>query len=172
MPIYRKPNNADDQRWRSFGGRINPGRNYAIFGFLANVRGGDAVVEPRGMPFDAGWYSSDDNDLYITEEEDGCAENCSAAQAASWVASGSSKYIEHNGKKAWVSHPDWHSHSWLTADEFSKAVKLGIEAQQESVKERWPDMKIKEPEYEAMIAAMRCFEMLGYESRVVFWFDN
>ncbi len=141
---YRKPDEREPDRWRDFGGRINPGRNYAVFGFLAGVRReGPAVVAPRGMPADAAYESKDDNDL--------------------WVARGSSKYIkDKDGKNAWVSHPGWHTHSWMTTNEFEKAVSLAI-----AEHPQYP-----EPEYTAIIAAMRSFEKQGFEARVVFWFDN
>ena len=54
-----------------------------------------------------------------------------------------------------VSHPDWHSHTWLSADEFEKAIQdLGNE------------------KYRAALAAMRSFEADGLDARIVIWFDN
>jgi hypothetical protein len=34
-----------------------------------------------------------------------------------------------------------------------------------------PDMNI-EPQYQVVLASMKRFEELGYDARVVFWFDN
>ena len=42
-----------DFGWESFGGRIDVGRNYELFGLLAGVRGTrEALVAPRGLPGD------------------------------------------------------------------------------------------------------------------------
>jgi hypothetical protein len=50
--------------------------------------------------------------------------------------------------------PDYHTHSWLTADEFQQAMQRA---------------EAEHPEYLAVLAAMRA---LGPESRIVFCFDN
>lgn len=49
---HKRPRNEWERQWRDFGGRINPGRNYAIFSTLAGVRGGPTIVQPRGVPDD------------------------------------------------------------------------------------------------------------------------
>ncbi len=138
-------------RWRDFGGRINPGRDYRVFEKLAGVRGFDEPeVHPRGFPNDSAYKASDDYWLYITDTEgDGY---CTREQAERYVEGGC---VWCNEDKQRVSHPDWHSHSWLTPDEFERAI-TGFEA----------------PEYKAILAAMRSFESQGCESRLVFWFDN
>lgn len=149
---YKKPT---DPRWRDFGKRINPGRYYELFEKLAGVRGSDEPeVHPRGFPPDSASEASGDYWLYVSDAEDsdsseGC---CSKARADQYVSNGC---VWRNEEKQWVSHPDWHNHSWLTPDEFERAIK-GFPA----------------PEYYAVLAAMRSFETQGYESRLVFWFDN
>lgn len=50
--------------------------------------------------------------------------------------------------------PEWHSHSWLSADEFAEALRRA---------------EAEHPEYMALLAAVRA---LGPGARVVFWFDN
>lgn len=52
---------------------------------------------------------------------------------------------------------DWHSHSWLTADEFEEALTRASK--------QWEVPK----EYRAALATMR---ELGSTARIVFWFDN
>jgi hypothetical protein len=46
--------------WHDFGKCINPGRNYALFALMADVRNYDGqlpvIVNPRGMPDDAGLF--------------------------------------------------------------------------------------------------------------------
>jgi hypothetical protein len=44
----------DGERWDSIA-TLNWYRNTMWFGILAGVRGGSPVVEPRGVPEDAGW---------------------------------------------------------------------------------------------------------------------
>lgn len=117
--------------WQSWGARINPGRWYRLFGVLAQgVRTDDPNGFPcRDVPNDMGIYSS--SDYYVT-----------------------------NGSKIPVSKVpccDWHSASWLTVDEFSKALEIaGSPA----------------PEYHALLMAMRTLEFYAESVRVVFWFDN
>lgn len=65
------------------------------------------------------------------------------------------KDAAYEAEKKYVSNPDWHTHSWLTADEFAVAIEGS-----------------GEPEYEAILAAMRSFEAGGAQARIVFWFDN
>jgi hypothetical protein len=61
----------DGTKWES-GGEPEIGRDYALFGVLAGVRGGqDPIDEPRGKPDDASdafnqWYSEWANDAHST----------------------------------------------------------------------------------------------------------
>lgn len=158
---YRKKGNED---WSPYGGRINPGRNYFIFGILAQVRcETEFSFPPKGLPKKLAYKADHDNRLYISDSnEEGYT---TMERAESWVRSGSSKFInDREGNPTWVTHPDWHSHSWLSTDEFEKAMEFY--RQQES------GSKYPEPEYEALLSSMKCFEELGYDCRVVFWFDN
>lgn len=143
----------NDPHWQSFGGRINPGRSYGMFGRLAGVRRDGALVEPRGLPESLGWESASDSKVYIVEgvgdAPDGC---CRRSDAERWVASGSSTLCR-EGKA--VTHPDWHTPSWLTPNEWEAAL-----------------MPESLTEYRAVLAAMRSFETAGEEARIVFWFDN
>jgi hypothetical protein len=202
--------NDEDEgnRWGSFGGRINPGRNYGLFKLMAGVRGwGDGsgkLFEPKGLPEGLGYSAEQDNYLYITDgEECKCGEISSVTveTAKRWVESGSSEYKNnHSGKPTWVSHPDWHSHSWLSLVEYRQVLEKYKVVEQEDWERRERDRldlieKLKgdnsldlkitegnllyelsehyvEPKYHAILAAMDSFEGMGYESRLVFWFDN
>lgn len=137
-------------------------RNYALFGLLAGVRGSlNPVVEPRGLP--EGKYSwavaeaefitiSDDPRLLDDEGY------CSRETALSWAEHGSE--ISEDGKK--VSHPDHHSHTWLTKDELAEALGRYITEVRESYGVEWT----------AMLAAMQAIEDTGNKTRLVLWFDN
>ena len=193
---YKSKNNNEDIRnnWRSFGQKINPGRNYALFALMANVRNYDCILpvpQVRGFPEDAAYYSSNDNRIYITDTP---GEDCVTMELAEqWVESGSSEFINNQrGEPTWVTHPDWHSHSWLTTGEFetvlNKYLELEVGWHKDRVDEhnefikkhdikpdsrayRQPEMNI-EPEYQFVLASMKRFEKLGYDARIVFWFDN
>lgn len=140
-------------QWYSFGGHINPGRDYLTFAKLAGVRGDGALFAPRGMPICLSFASAYDDRLPVSATpRDGYV---SAATAASWVIGAASKWIGDDHK--YVSNPDHHSHSWLSPDEWEAAITAGN----------------ADLEYHAMLAAMRSIESDGnHLVRVVFWFDN
>ena len=182
--------------WQSFGGSINPGRNYAMFALMADVRNyGDdklpVLVKRRGMPEDAGYTATDDIRIYISDVPS--SRYVSTETAKSWVKSGSSKFInDKEGNPMWVTDPDAHSHSWLTTSEFESIFnkyleleagwhKVRVEEHNKMVKEEniqpdsWayaPPSMVDEPEYQVVLASLKRFEELGYDARIVFWFDN
>ena len=185
--------------WHSFGQRINPGRNYAMFALMANVRNHysdgklPVLVEPRGIPDDAEYYSSGDDRIYISEEKYDGEHSVTMERAKSWVESGSSKFINNQkGEPTWVTDPDNHSHSWLTTSEFETIINNYLELEAGWHKERvdthnkmvakeniqpssWmyaPPAMNDEPEYQVVLASMKGFEEVGYDARIVFWFDN
>ena len=183
--------------WHSFSQRINPGRNYAMFALMANVRNYysdgkfPVLVGPRGIPEDVGYSANADNRIYISEVKDD--NYVTMEQAKRWVDSGNSKFIDNQeGKPTWVTQPDWHSHSWLTTSEFETIINKYLELESDWHKERvdthnkmvakeniqpssWmyaPPAMNDEPEYQVVLASMKRFEELGYDARIVFWFDN
>lgn len=159
---YAELEEGGERYWFAFG-RINPGCDPRLFALLANVRGQGALFPPRGAPRDAAYEASSDNRLYITTSAGD--KYVKPEDAARWVADGSSTYIlKHDGTPGWVTHPDWHSHSWLTPDELAEVFAAYKDAHQgQSVG----------IEYTALLAAMRALEDSGENDvRVVFWFDN
>jgi len=150
-----------EECWDSHGGRINPGRHYPLFAELAGVRMGerDTGATPRGLPDDLGFYSRGDSKLFIVGDSDGDPVEGAVfkSTAARWVAEGSSEYIDEGSS---VTHPDWHSHSWCTAQELEDAIKRADG--------EWG----VDPGYTALADTLRSFERQGYDARVVFWFDN
>lgn len=193
-------NGGRENNWRSFGGRINPGRNYGLFGLMANVRSYDeperCLFKPKGLPEDIGHSAADDNFLYITEDENFKETGCIfRKRAENWVNTGNSVYKNDvNGKPTWVSNPDWHSHSWLSLSEYRQVLERYkvLEQKEWEIREAdrlellklveedkrgqsWlnpPCEHYDEPKYHVIEAAMVKFEEMGYESRLVFWFDN
>lgn len=158
----KKPTSDYEKRWSSFGGRINPGRNYTIFANLAGVRG--EGPEPKGCPEDLGWSASHDNNIYISAEPSDSS--VSPETAKRYVESCGSHYIQNReGVNTWVTHPDWHSHSWATVTELAHAVASAEKG------DKWGGPYVMH-EYRALIAAMRSLAANGREVRVVYWFDN
>lgn len=156
----RTPLEDRDRYWASFGGHNNPGRDYSLFGLLAGVRGDAKLFAARGLPPGVGYAARGDNEFYVSDELGG-ERTATRAQAESWVARGVSEWTDE--RKAWVTDPDAHSHSWLTLDEWKQALKAA------------DDLDPKYPvgiDYRAMTAAMQVFADAGEDVRVVFWFDN
>lgn len=188
-----------DDRWRDFGGRINPGRNYWMFGAMAGVRTDHIPhLVPRGWPEDCAYAAFDDNTIYVDEnlkesfKHEGESTHYSQSHAEEYVAKGYCKWIERNGLKKWVTNSDWHSHSWLTANEFEVAIAAYLKAsgflintpRLPSPEEARSDSIVFKgeqdrgymldyiTEYLAILQAMLCFEAQGHQARLVFWFDN
>lgn len=154
--------------WDSFGGRINAGRDYILFGYLSQgVRyDTDKGFEARGLPNNLGYYALADSRLYIVDnDKDSFEGSVKRATALDWNQRLGCKLTYHDDVAVYVDHPDWHSHSWLTTKEFEKAIKLC-----EKDKNSWGPVGMK---YKALLAAMKSFERTKkYEARLVFWFDN
>lgn len=154
--------------WSNFGGRINPGRNYSLFGLISGVRDDryGPVVEPRGYPDDAGYVADEDAYLRINDEYADNDGYCSLASAESWAKYGSTIECNDSGKPVRVTAPDWHSHTWLTPDELAAVYARYDELFAND------DYKIG-VEWRAMLAAMRALECNGQNDvRVIIWFDN
>ncbi|GFN32449.1 hypothetical protein [Paenibacillus xylaniclasticus] len=149
----------DSEYWWNFGGKFNLSRDYYMFARLAGVRAYGEEIKPiadrRGLPQNIGWKTKDENRYFIIndDEERDDSRQVKRTDAERWVRDGLSQYEEEH----WVTDPDWHSHSWLTSNEFEKCVNS------------FDDVNA---EYKAILASLRCFEQEGYETRVVFWFDN
>jgi len=195
---YIEYKRAESEHWSDFGGRINPGRNYWMFGAMAGVRREDlAFIDPRGVPNDIAYHAFNDWTIYVSDDQ---AEDYkhvdgetyySKAHASAYVAKGYCQYFERNGHKdRWVTNSDWHSASWHTSDEFELAIATYLKAsgfQVGALRLNGPSEASKLSvlpgtdagyalscitEYWAILAAMRCFEMQGHKARLVFWFDN
>jgi hypothetical protein len=157
--------------WRDFGSRINPGRNYWMFGFLSQGVRSDFSngMPPKGLPpFDElGFHSRNDSVCYISDNPDNDGSSVTLETALRWSEGGRNKIINNSeGRPSWVEHPDWHSHTWLTTEEYETAIN-NYKAECQSSGE------IDTPvEYVAVLAAMKSLEENGCVARVVLWFDN
>ena len=163
-----KENKSDIRKpWvRSFGDCINPGRNYCMFGCLANgVRSDiDGALDPKGLPpeDEMGYSSISDNRIYISEDGEGENE-CTLETAQKWEKYGC-KITYRDDKPIFVEHPDWHSHTWLTLNEYKKALDL-----YKANSYFGSDIPI---EYQAILDLMKSLKRSGAIPKLVFWFDN
>lgn len=167
--IQTNPTSDRPKYWYTWGGHINPGRDYILFGYLSKgVRyDTDKGFERRGLPNDLAWASRGDAKLYIVEDGEKTGDgSVTRSTALEWnKRCGYALHYDDNGVAKYVDHPDWHSHSWLTTKEFETAIKLC-----QKDKNSWGSVGV---EYKALLAAMKTLEKSKTkEARVVFWFDN
>lgn len=148
----------------SFGGKINPGRNYLMFGCLAKGTRVDVAeaIPPKGLPEFLSYTCESDNLVFITENGDGDNE-CTLEDAISWEKYGK-KIIYYNDKPTYVEHPDWHSHTWLTLKEYKNALELFKANSQ--LGEKIPI------QYTMILDLMKSIKRNGAIPRLVMWFDN
>ena len=158
----------DTTLWWSFGGSINPGRNYAMFSVMAGVRGydNDAIIPPKGIPDKIAYQTADDYYYMVIPDDSDLSdyrnENyVTASDAEKWLKYGSRWKDE---KKTYISSLDYHSASWFTLEEYVAAIK-------EYKKRYKKDGYDIGTEYYAILAAMK--ELNKTQNvRLVFWFDN
>jgi hypothetical protein len=159
--VYVEHRPSTTYSWGGFG-QMNPGRDYALFGTLAGVRGTVApVVQPRGIPSDVGFWASDDYTLRVGEVTSWEGHTVSQADAERFLAHGSTWYRQEQGHR--ITHPDWHTPSWVTLPELREAMRRA---------NAMHDGRQCDPEWDAVAAAMEALERRGHEVRLVFWFDN
>jgi hypothetical protein len=125
-------------------------RNYAMFGLLAGVRGGEPLFAPRG--WDKNSSTKWEFCMWISDEPDADG-TCSKEQARKYVSYGSEIIDE-----KWVTNPDWHTPSWLTAAELEQVIR--------AYKEKYS--QYESDEWEGYLELMKRIP----ESRIIFWFDN
>lgn len=118
---YIEYRSGPDDRWHAFGERLYGPRDYCTFGYLAGVRHKpEGHAKPKGIVRDVDtiWTLSDLT-LWISDEYPDVDEYCSREQAEKWVTQGSEWWDDDHTR---VTHPDWHSHSWMNPREFREAL--------------------------------------------------
>ena len=159
----------DEPHWATFGGHINPGRDYELFALMADVRNYysprvEPLHTPRGLPDDVGLTARWDNQLYVTDEDHASEGSVTRAVADIWLARGTTTVAASRADGTFnaVHHPDWHSHSWLNVDELAAVFRVYRAAHKRPVG----------LEYRALLSAMRYLKRESTGVRLVFWFDN
>jgi hypothetical protein len=164
MYIQYKNKKRNDDWWSEFGGCINPGRDYGMFGILSTGVRQDVnnSHDPKGLPEgNLGWAAEDDAYLYIREDSEDYEHSCTLEDALRW----GHKIVNDKDGKPWKTlHPDWHSHSWLTTNELSQAFRWYTS--------QFSGYKVG-LEYKAVLSVMKTLGNKGENDvRIVFWFDN
>lgn len=141
--------------WRPLGGDIRLWRDYEIFSRIGNhTRGDEKMLDLKGIPEDLGYQADSNWWLYVTKDK---GEDCTTlASAKRYEKMGSRVKLNAQGEIERVEHPDWHSPTWLTINEFKMVLEdfKGID------------------DYQAVLAMMESLESNGKEVRLVVWFDN
>lgn len=158
---YVEFKSATNKHWQSFGERINPGRNYDLFGLLANVRsyGSDvAMFSPRGFPENPGFMSRHDYFLWVGDQD--AHNQVNKKNVKSYLQTFPNLLtIKRDGQIVAIANPAWHSASWLTFEELEQVTDR---ADKDNVWLEWL----------ALLAAMRELRNHGQDVRLVFWFDG
>ena len=106
---------------------------------------------------------SDETSEIHTYYEDG--RYCRKSQADKWIRQGISNPIEIVTGHEFVTHPDWHSPNWCTAQEMEQCVTQLFFRDGEWIGDYF--------EWKILSDVMKLYEESGeYECRAVFWFDN
>ena len=137
-------------------------RDYYLFSILANVRrsiisiDNSAPIPPKGIPDNLSFHVIDEYTLCIVDDNDMKQEEegyCSKSNAERWMSNSYSKKYDENR----VTHPDWHSVSWMTIKEVKRVQDSYIHL-----------YKKKNTDLEAVLGIMKVLK----NPRFIFWFDN
>lgn len=148
-------------KWEEHPVSIRLSRNYELFARLAGVRNYamvQYVAGARGIPSDACHDTHIANCVFVSDILDSGA--VTKARADAWIANGQKWYKE----GVYVTNPDYHSHSWCTRLELEGVIK-------KLITEANSDQAVHDC-YRHLAKTMHLTEKLGYECRLVFWFDN
>jgi hypothetical protein len=141
-----------NSKWYSSVAKVFIDRDYCLFGLMAGVRGNNPpVVPPRGIPIDLSGAAQDEYYYYVSEKDD-------PKIIEQWLSSGISTVYDE--KYDIITHPDWHTPSWLSLSEL-KLVKGLLTI-------------IQEYEHTTLNSIIAMMEVLSDQGdvRLVFWFDN
>lgn len=183
------PQYARDRNWNcvNFDIKADYGeRDYWMFACLAGVRGwywaGD-FPKPKGLPDDMSdhtkrscclIYDSRFTDEYVKDHDYGhlitkAQYESLSKSSPSDVCEYTKELIERNKYEKLLYCPDFHSHSWVTREEFEeildKAYLREIKGEKKYIGGYAP--------YLTLLGILKAYELEGlYETRLVFWFDN
>ena len=144
---------------------MNTWRDYQLFGVLAGVREGAAVIKPRGVPEDMNWFAASKYYLFVSDDPDTAAMTryVTSKQADDWIAQGLSYETSlelPNETIRRITDPDIHTASHLSLSELERcAVEYTKRTNRTS------------HDLNAIIGCLKAYEEIGMP-RMCFWFDN
>lgn len=146
--------------WGSVMNEMRLDRHYGIFGLLAKgVRSEfEESLKAKGIPVDISSRAKEDYCYYITDETNYEQHHLSKEDAQKDLDGGYSIRVDENH----ISRSDWHNASWVSAEELEKLLTLPF------VLKEWRGLE----DYWAVLAMMKSYLAQGFETRLVFWFDN
>lgn len=144
-------------------GEFRLGQDYLLFGCLCQgVRVDvDGAIPGRGIPEDIPITASGAvfNNFYWPLHDDGEGEYVGSY---SWAKLGSHEVRIIKGSE-WVINPDYHHFSWITSTELLAAIQL--------YRQMSPN-KLGDVLISSILEMMWRIELAGYQTRIVFAFDN
>jgi len=122
--------------------------------WLGGLLGG--AVPLRGLPTDVSAASLEEGCVHIDDRAAALdvPDNCTRATAEKAVAMGSAVYV---GGKWAITHPDYHSYTWLSAAEFQALLQSA------------PESSVELPIVQAVSAALSSFSAGHNEARLILW---
>lgn len=149
----------EERVWGSLCGQFSLSRDYDLFGKIAGIRGGQAMVPLRGLPTDMGFEAHDDCFELVEDYNLNPDFRVSREQAAQLVAEGRTSWS--NESQVAIVNVDWHSFTWLASQELRKVLEAP----------RTIDYRIG-GSWWALLAMLEEIERHECETRLVVWFDN
>ena len=171
-----------DYHYTGYFGKLNLERDYYMFSLMADVRNDGTVpviIPPRGIPDDMSTYVRSEYCMFVVDSPTDEPGYCTVEDAQKYVDSHGSRIFESYlgpvtrsivAKHDYVENPDWHSASYLYANEFGEIMQKFY---RDAKSQGHPDLKL--PDYNAALAAMIALDAAakrGGRARLVFWFDN
>ncbi len=183
------PQYADDENWHCVDYNVDAeygDRNYYMFAHLAGVRAWDNeenYPEPKGLPEDISDYTKRSCCLlYNTELSDEQVEHdwnnrlITKSDYEKWsklypnLVCKYTQELKHENKRYKLMYDiDYHSHSWVTREEFEEIINKAYLRDIDGEKKFIGNYSY----YLTLLETLRAHEVNGlYETRLVFWFDN
>jgi len=135
-------------------------RHYGFFGAMSDGVRGFNGFPPKGLPHDMTHSTFQHTHLRVAdfgEVDDG---SVTQKEAMSFYGV---EFVQRYNRQ-WITHPDLHSHTYLSTLEFEACInKTEIEHKKYG---------LNLVEYRAILSYMQTLELTGMESRVIVWFDN
>jgi hypothetical protein len=179
--IEYKTNGRADDPFYAFCELTCPQRDYDVFYAIAGVRQRDRVInmfKPRGLPKNASSTVVSATSLFVVRDDhpglDYKYNHVGITKALKWIAEGSSKLfvagdknaIDQCGEHSFITHPNYHSHSYLYADELESALAaLEEDKMLDGGSDYWSVL-------ETMKSLQKTKGLNPDQVRLVFWFDS